>query len=891
MSIEELAAAGKSWDLVPFGRTGTALDVPSEFVEKLPLAIYACDAHGRLLWFNQRAVKLWGRAPRLNDETEKYSGFRKAYVDGRQLCGEELPTAWVLRTGIPVRGIEGEFERNDGSHVWAMVHIEPVKDEDGYIVGAVNCFHETTEARATADALTRRTTQQTALYQFTEGLQRAATFDDVFDLGLTAIQRALACQRAAVLLFDDAGVMRFVASRGLSETYRRAVEGHTPWTRDTRRPRPISYNDIDCADLPDSLKQIVSDEGIRALAFIPLVEHGKLLGKFMAYYDEPHVFAEAEVELALTIARQLGFGVERIRSEEARTTAELAAQWLASVVESSDDAIVSKTLDGIIMTWNKAAERIFGYTAEEVIGQPITILFPPDRLHEEPDILARVRRGERIDHYETIRRRKDGTMLDISLTVSPVKDHTGRIVGAAKIARDVTERKRADEAAQRLAAIVESSDDAIISKDTQGVIKTWNKGAERIFGYAAEEVIGKPVTILMPPERVDEEPTILARIRRGERMEHYETVRRRKDGTLLDISLTVSPIRDATGRVVGASKIARDITDRKRAEAKLRDSEKRLHDLITAIPAAIYTTDAEGRITYFNEAAVALAGRTPEIGSDEWCVTWKLYKPDGTPLPHDECPMAVALKEGRQIRNAEAVAERPDGTRVPFIPYPTPLRDADGNIVGAINMLVDISERRQAETQQQILLKELNHRVKNNMQTLQSLLHMATMQTENPEARKVLSEATSRVTAMAAAQRVFYSTANATEFDVDELVQSVCEAVQQTLPPRVTIHCNSDPGRLSNEDAMPLALILNELLTNAAKYGFNGRGEGTIRVSMKNGDGAFTLSVEDDGPGFDLQAIRKKSSGLRLIDGLARQLRGKFNVTRTSPTRCTLRFS
>jgi two-component sensor histidine kinase len=168
---------------------------------------------------------------------------------------------------------------------------------------------------------------------------------------------------------------------------------------------------------------------------------------------------------------------------------------------------------------------------------------------------------------------------------------------------------------------------------------------------------------------------------------------------------------------------------------------------------------------------------------------------------------------------------------------------------------------------------------------------MATMQTENPEARKVLSEATSRVTAMAAAQRVFYSTANATEFDVDELVQSVCEAVQQTLPPRVTIHCNSDPGRLSNEDAMPLALILNELLTNAAKYGFNGRGEGTIRVSMKNGDGAFTLSVEDDGPGFDLQAIRKKSSGLRLIDGLARQLRGKFNVTRTSPTRCTLRFS
>jgi len=636
MSIENVAAVSRSLNLVPFGQTGTALDVPPEFLEKLPLAICACDAQGRLLWYNQRAAALWGRTPRLKNDADKYSGWHQVYIDGRQLCGDEMPMGWVLRTGIPVRGIEGQFERADGSRVWAMVHIEPVKDEDGYIVGAVNCFHETTEARATAEALAKRNEQQAALYQFTEGLHRATTFDDVLDLGMTAIQRALGCQRAAVLLYDDADVMRFVASRGLSETYRRAVEGHSPWTRDTPGARPICYGDINSADLPDSLKHIVRNEGIRALAFIPLIEHARLLGKFMAYYDEPHVFAETEVELALTLGRQLGFGVERVRSEQARSHAELAAQWLASVVESLDDAIVSKTLDGIIMTWNKGAERIFGYTAEEVIGQPITVLFPPDRLHEEPRILARIRAGERIDHYETVRRRKDGALLDISLTVSPVKDHNGRIVGAAKIARDVTERKRADEAAERLAAIVESSDDAIISKDTNGIIKTWNKGAQRIFGYTAEEIVGKPVTTLMPPDRVDEEPGILARIRAGERIEHYETVRRHKDGTLLDISLTVSPIRDHTGRVVGASKIARDITDRKRAEAELKESERRLQELITAIPAAIYTTDAEGRITYFNEAAVALAGRTPKIGSDEWCVTWKLYKPDGTPLPHDE---------------------------------------------------------------------------------------------------------------------------------------------------------------------------------------------------------------------------------------------------------------
>ena len=251
------------------------------------------------------------------------------------------------------------------------------------------------------------------------------------------------------------------------------------------------------------------------------------------------------------------------------------------------------------------------------------------------------------------------------------------VAAGLTIARQLSfalERRRAMEATQRLATIVESSDDAIISKNLDGIILTWNRGAERIFGYTAEEVIGKSVTILIPPECADEEPGILARLRRGERIDNSQTMRRRKDGALIHISLTVSPIRDSLGRIVGASKIARDISEQKRAEAALRDGERRVQDLLAAIPAAIYTTDAAGKITYYNEAAVELAGRRPTIGSDEWCVTWKLYWPDGTPLPHDQCPMAVALREGRPVRGKEAVAERPDGTRVPFIPFPTPIR-------------------------------------------------------------------------------------------------------------------------------------------------------------------------------------------------------------------------
>jgi PAS domain S-box-containing protein len=456
---------------------------------------------------------------------------------------------------------------------------------------------------------------------------------------------------------------------------------------------------------------------------------------------------------------------------------------------------------------------------------------------------------------------------------------------------DLYRKQRTLEEVNRvLAAVVESSDDAIISKDLNGIIATFNRGAERLFGYKAREVVGKPVTILIPYDRQHEEPEILARIRRGERVDHFETVRRRKDATLVDISLTVSPVKDDQGRIIGASKIARDITERKLAEAKLRDSERQLQELIAAIPAAIYTTDAQGRITYFNQAVVDLAGRTPTIGTDEWWVTWKLYRPDGTPLPHDQCPMAIALKEGRAIRNAEAVAERPDGTRVPFIPYPTPLRDSTGEICGAINMLVDVSERKQAETQQRVLLNELNHRVKNNMQMLQILLQAGARRAKSPDARAVLEEASGRIIAMAAAQRVLYVTHDATRFNARDFLGAVCETAKQTFPAELVVDYQADAVQLPNDAAMPLALIANELLTNAVKYGLHGQDAGTVRVRLRREDNSFVFYVEDDGPGFDLTAVQRRSSGLALVQGLARQLGGKFEVMRTPATRCSVRF-
>src|SRR5581483_5811061 len=157
----------------------------------------------------------------------------------------------------------------------------------------------------------------------------------IYDAALDAILRALRCQRASILLYDAAGVMRFVAWRGLSDAYRAAVEGHSPWERDEQNPEPVCIEEVAAADLPDDLKRVVRTEGIAAVAFIPLQQDGALLGKFMAYYDAPHDFTGEEIETAVTLARQLGFAIERMRSEQ-------AARHLAAIVESSDDAIVSK---------------------------------------------------------------------------------------------------------------------------------------------------------------------------------------------------------------------------------------------------------------------------------------------------------------------------------------------------------------------------------------------------------------------------------------------------------------------------------------------------------------------------------------------------------------------
>ncbi len=291
------------------------------------------------------------------------------------------------------------------------------------------------------------------------------------------------------------------------------------------------------------------------------------------------------------------------------------------ILDSLPVAIYSTDTDGYLSYFNEAAVDLWGRRPQLGSSQWCGSwrLFHPDGTpmdHADCPMAQAVKERRPIVGAEAIAERPDGVRVPFIPYPTPLFDADETFVGAVNLLVDITDRKQTEMAAQRLAAIVESSDDAILSKDLNGVITSWNRGAERLFGYEAEEVVGKPITILIPKDRWEEEPVILARIRAGERIDHYETVRRRKDGSLVEISLTVSPVKTPAGRIIGASKIARDITERRRAQEQqqllVREMNHRIKNLfalassIVALSARSATT-AEDLASDVRNRLVALA--------------------------------------------------------------------------------------------------------------------------------------------------------------------------------------------------------------------------------------------------------------------------------------------
>jgi PAS domain S-box-containing protein len=373
-----------------------------------------------------------------------------------------------------------------------------------------------------------------------------------------------------------------------------------------------------------------------------------------------------------------------------------ALRYLAAIVESSEDAIVSKDLDGIIQWCNPATERLFGYTVAELVGRPVRILIPPERQAEEDDILARLRRGERVQHFETVRVTKDHRRIDVSLTISPVLDDSGAVIGASKIARDITEQKRTAAVQAHLAAIVESSDDAILSKDLEGILRSCNPAGEKMFGYPASDLVGRSVRMLIPPERQAEEDEILATLRAGRRIEHFETVRMAKGGRRLDVSLSVSPVLDSSGAVVAVAKIVRDITEQKRLAREVAAQQEWFRVTLASIGDGVIASDPDGRVSYLNPHAEALTGWTNEAATGRPLAEVFRIVSETTRQPVEN-PAELVRRTGRVagLANHTVLLHREGGER-PIADSAAPIRDATGGIVGVVLVFRDVTEERRA---------------------------------------------------------------------------------------------------------------------------------------------------------------------------------------------------
>jgi PAS domain S-box-containing protein len=394
-----------------------------------------------------------------------------------------------------------------------------------------------------------------------------------------------------------------------------------------------------------------------------------------------------------------------LRAERVAAQMELreSEERLRAIVESALDAIVTMNHHGRIVEFNPAAERIFGYRRDQAIGRRMVDLVIPERLREDHNrgLELYLRTGEARmlgRRVEVSALRADGSEFPAELAITRIGSHEPPTFTA--FVRDITERVRAGEAAARLAAIVEFSEDAIIGKDLEGIIRSWNAGAEHLFGYSEAEMVGARMTRLMPPDRLHEDGQILAQVKRGETVEQFETARTGKNGELVQVSLTASPIRDSSGRVVGSSKIARDIGEKLRTQRALHESEKRLQRVIANLTEGLVISDMQGEMLHWNPAALEMHGLTT---ADEFhyqlsggANSFELSNLDGSILPAENWPLPLIL-QGNHVRGLEIRIRRvgTDWERI-FSYGGATVHDAAGEPLAFVT-INDITEKKAAE--------------------------------------------------------------------------------------------------------------------------------------------------------------------------------------------------
>ena len=590
-----------------------------------------------------------GTFVRINDTELSWLGYTREAMVGKMKF-LELVTAQsreiFLREfpGFKERGfvndLDFEMVRKDGTILPVGLNATAIKDAHGNFVMSRSVVHDATERKRAENALRRLNRELRAISNCNQILMRAVDEQTL----LNDICRSV-CDEAGYRMTwvgyagnDEAQTVRAVAWAGVEDGY--LAKANITWadTEHGRGPTGTAIRSGKCVCIQNFTtdseaapwRENALQRGYRSSIALPLKdESAKTFGALTIYSTESNAFTPEEIRLMEELAGDLAFGVTVLRGRIERQQALEKIAHLAAIVKSSDDAIIGKTLNEQIVSWNRGAERIYGYTAGEIVGRSISLLVPPGLGEELATIMERLKRGETIEHLETTRVRRDGQTIHVALTISPIKDASGQIVGASTIARDITERKQTEAQIRRLvdlqSAILNNAAYMVISTDGQGVITTFNPAAERALGYTAEECVGKLTpSVFHDPGEVAErarnfsaelgitiEPgfeVIVAKARRNQPNESEWTYIR-KDGRRSPVLLSVTALRDPQGNITGFLGMASDITERKAMEEELRllnaelerrvrvrtrelaESEKRFRSIYDTAPVSIWQED------------------------------------------------------------------------------------------------------------------------------------------------------------------------------------------------------------------------------------------------------------------------------------------------------------
>lgn len=559
-----------------------------------------------------------------------------------------------------------------------------------------------------------------------------------------------------------------------------------------------------------------------------------------------------------------------------------AAAWLAAVVDSSFDAIISKRLDGTITSWNAAAESLFGYSSADIIGQPMRRLIPEDRQAEEDAILARVAAGKDVKPFETVRVHKDGRLVDVSITVSPIRTAGGRITGASTIARDIGEHKRAEaalrEGEERFRLIFEGAEVGIAQVAPDGSWLRANSRLCEITGYPAEELQAKTFQEITHPDDLAADLAQVSRMLNGE-IENYGLDKRyiRKDGSIAWVRLRVGASRKAGGKLAYFIAAVLDISDQVRAETALRESEERLRLANEAAGIGTVTVDLEAsRASWSPELAQILGFRGVQAASIEDALT-RVHKED-LPRVREVFTEAIAgenagylktefrfVRPGGEVRWMSCTGRvqfREEGSRC--VPY---------RIAGAC---LDITERKRQEEQLAVLVREVNHRAKNMLTLVQAIAR----QTAASAPEDFTARFAERVQALASSQDLLVLN-QWNGVAIDKLALSQLAVFKDLIGTRIKLKGPSFV--ISAHAAQTIGMALHELATNAGKYGALCGERGCVEVEwrLERGGGAertFTMGWREyEGPAVTPPS--RKGFGTTVISSLAeRSLDAKVSL-------------